>query len=538
MRTLAKRADVQASVVAAAAALLWLLLAPRTPDLAAQSYRVGLFQREGFAIWDNGWYAGHHLPAYSLLFPPLAAALGMRVTGAIAAVVTAFCFARLADRHFGPQARAGILWFAAATATDLAIGRLTYALGTTLGMAALYATGRDKRLPAAALATLTAAATPLAGIFLALAGVTVLLRGWRARALTLIVPALGTALAMALVFPEGGRQPFGGRALLASLALTLAFVLLTRDRVLKLGAQLYFAATLGAFVLSTPIGGNTTRLGAVIAGPLLLCARGTRHTRRPTALALTLVGLLVWQWYAPVREIARGTGDPLSDPSTYTGLLAFLETHDPAKNARLEIPFTRSHWEAAIVPYRFPLARGWEKQLDAGYDPLFFAPNLRPATYRAWLDQLGVRYVAIPDAPPDPSSRAEVALVLGTPGNRVAFLHAVYRDPHWRVFAVADPTPLASPPASLTELRPQSFTLRFAAAGSSVARVRFSSYWRSSRGCVSRGPAGFTRVSAPGPGLVHVTIAFSLGRTFATGPRCADPPGHAPVTRATSKTVR
>ncbi|MGB9378093.1 MAG: hypothetical protein WCB04_11340, partial [Mycobacteriales bacterium] len=223
------------------------------------------------------------------------------------------------------------------------------------------------------------------------------------------------------------------------------------------------------------------------------------------------------QWFAPVREIAKAMGDPLARSGTYAGLLAFLAAHH-ATATRVEIPFTRSHWEAAVVPYRFPLARGWEKQLDTAYNRLFFSLPLTPGTYRAWLDEFGVRYVAVSTAPPDPSSMAEVALVLG---GRLHYLRPTYRDPHWRVFAVVGPAPLASPPARLTALGRQSFTLRFARAGSSLARVHFSPYWQPSFGCVSRGPGDFTEVSASRPGVVHVEIAFALTRALASGPRCA-----------------
>ncbi len=65
---------------------LWLLFAPPTPDLAAQVYRTGLFEEHGFTLFNAHWYAGHHTPGYSLLFPPLAALVGPRVLGAMAAV--------------------------------------------------------------------------------------------------------------------------------------------------------------------------------------------------------------------------------------------------------------------------------------------------------------------------------------------------------------------------------------------------------------------------------------------------------------------
>jgi hypothetical protein len=49
------------AAIALALALLWLGLGSRTPDLAATVYRSSLFARDGFQVWDNAWYGGHHL---------------------------------------------------------------------------------------------------------------------------------------------------------------------------------------------------------------------------------------------------------------------------------------------------------------------------------------------------------------------------------------------------------------------------------------------------------------------------------------------
>ena len=55
-------------------ALAYVLIAPRSEDLAAHLLRAKLFAAEGwFGIWNNWWYGGHNLPGYSVLFPPAAA---------------------------------------------------------------------------------------------------------------------------------------------------------------------------------------------------------------------------------------------------------------------------------------------------------------------------------------------------------------------------------------------------------------------------------------------------------------------------------
>src|SRR5213080_1745751 len=96
-----RRTAVEALLVAAALAIAYLILQPLTADLAAQVYRTELFQRVGFTLWNGQWFAGHHAPGYSLLFPPLAAVLGPRVVGAVAAVASALLFERLTYPRFG-----------------------------------------------------------------------------------------------------------------------------------------------------------------------------------------------------------------------------------------------------------------------------------------------------------------------------------------------------------------------------------------------------------------------------------------------------
>src|ERR1700686_1430020 len=128
-----------AVLVAAVLVAMWLLLDPRTPDLAAQVYRGSLFRHEGFGIWGLQWYAGHVPPGYRLLFPPLAALLGMRAVAALAVLVTAVLGERLLVAMHGEVGRWGAVWLAAAAVGDLWVGRLTFALGVAFAVACLLA---------------------------------------------------------------------------------------------------------------------------------------------------------------------------------------------------------------------------------------------------------------------------------------------------------------------------------------------------------------------------------------------------------------
>ena len=512
--------------VAGLLALLWLLFGPPTPDLAAQVYRAGLFEEHGFTLFNAQWFAGHHTPGYSLIFPPLAALIGPRVVGAAAAVLSAILFAKLAHDHFGDRARIGAIWFAAATATDLFIGRLTFALGVTFALAALLAWQRRRMGIAAALAVVTTAASPVAGLFLAMGGVAHALAKWRRggtgerAGLVVATAAFLPAAALAVAFPEGGSQPFGFWAFVCVVgaAVVVHRLLPSEERTLRTTALLYATATAAAFAIATPMGSNATRLAAMFAGPLLACALvGTRGRRVLIAAALPL---LVYQWWGPVREVQKE--DPSAQLAFYEPLLDFLEGRADA-STRVEIPFTRMHWESVHVARRYPLARGWEAQLDGKYNPLFRqGRRLTSERYRHWLYENGVRYVAVPDVPLDPAAKNEARVI----AQRPAFLRLVHSDPQWRIYEVRDARGLTrtGSGAQVRRIGPTSFTLRAKREGDVLVRVRFTPYWRVTKGdaCVERATDDWTLVRARTPGTIRVAAKFDPVRIVDHGPACSE----------------
>src|SRR3954469_16090253 len=74
----------------------YLIASPATADMAAHTYRAWLFQQQGLTVWNAQWYGGHHVLGYSLLFAPLAAALGPALVGVFSAVAAVALFTPLA----------------------------------------------------------------------------------------------------------------------------------------------------------------------------------------------------------------------------------------------------------------------------------------------------------------------------------------------------------------------------------------------------------------------------------------------------------
>jgi len=192
-------------------------------------------------------------------------------------------------------------------------------------------------------------------------------------------------------------------------------------------------------------------------------------------------------------------------------VLRFLARNGGALK-RVEVPLTRSHWEAALMAPSVSLARGWEKQLDERDDSVLLAPGLTAAGYSRWLHAEAVSYVALPDTPLDPSSGQEGRLIRrGLP-----YLRAVFSSRHWTVYAVRDPTPLVEGPGRLTALGHDSFALLAAAPGRFLVRVRYTPFWTlaDGRGHVVEAPGGWTYVTADRPGQLHIAARFSLARAL------------------------
>ncbi len=527
-RRVARRPSFLAAGPLLAAALLsaWLLADPHTPDLAAQVYRVELFKNAGFAVYDTRWYAGHHLPGYSLLFPPLGALFGVRALGVVSALLSTALFGRLLAGAYSRGVASGTAAFAVAAVGDVWLGRLSFALGVTFALGAALALARERPRSAAALAVLCAAASPVAGLLLGLAGLILALHQRAPRGLlVLALPAAAVVIPLALLFPEGGYEPFPLLSFLATVAVAVAFLaaLPPRARLMRTGALVYVAACLGCLLVRTPVGSNVARFAVLLAAPLLVCelgSQGARSRTRPggTAFALlALAGIGTWVVWGPVRETVAVAGSAATSASYYAPLERFLSGVGGSAT-RIEVPLTRSHWEAALLAPRVSLARGWEKQLDERYDKPLLRADLGAAAYLAWLRREAVAYVALPDARLDGSSAREGQLLrAGQP-----YLREVFRSTHWRVFAVRGATPLASAPAVLTQLGHDSFTLRFSAAGTAFVRLHYTRYWSLARGagCVRPGREGFTSVSSRAAGTVTVRASFSLARAFGGGGGC------------------
>jgi hypothetical protein len=514
------------TLVAALFAAVYVIVSPASLDLADHLFRAQLFHDEGFGLWNNLWYSGHHIVGYSVLFPAVSALTSPQLAGALAATGTAALFEPLARRHFGPDAWLGGVLFGAATAIDLYTGRLAFAFGALPALGAIVALDRGATALACGLAVLSALCSPVAALFAALVAAGYALGGLL-RTRRLPAALAGTAVAaaalvpvglLAVAFPEGGSEPFGFPTLLPVLVLAaLAVRTAPREAItLRAGIVIYALATIVVYLVDSPIGSNIARLGTFLAAPVAALLWSRRH---PRLLAVAALPLLYVGWAAPVRDVVSASNDESASTGYYQPVLRFLRRESAAPNPpfRTEIPFTRFHWEAWVVAAHFPLARGWERQLDIADNPLFYRGYLTAAKYDRWLHENAIRFVAAPDAPLDYSAQGEKALI----DRGLPYLHLVMSSAHWRLYAVAHPTPIAGGVATLTGLGPDWLTLRARGPGTVRLQVRFTPYWELSRGsgCVAQ-DGRWTRLTLLRAGPVRLDTDFSVARIGATSPRC------------------
>ncbi|MEU7757181.1 hypothetical protein [Micromonospora sp. NPDC049171] len=527
---------------------LWLALPLMGSDLSAQVARADFFAAHGPTPVDLRWYAGVQQFGYSLLSQPLMALLGVRVTGALALVASAAALAALLVRAEVPRPLLGSLVGVVTLAGNLVSGRVTYALGVAFGLAALLALSRGVprggrgRLALAAFAALLASATsPVAGLFVGLVGVALLLTRRYADGLALGVAAAVPLAATALLFGDGGWMNISRTDTVRAVLTSLLVAALVTYRPVRFGALLSAAGVLAAAAVHTPVGLNATRLVTMFALPVLAAAArppawlSERLARRsaqraapadaaPTSaaaagstaagrsrparlrggvgLAALLVAVCVWQPPVVPADLL-GIGDPTSAPGYHAPLRAFLAGQ--RLTGRVEVPPTRNYWEAARLG-EVPLARGWLRQADIDRNPLFFTTvpgaagtgvPLTPTSYRAWLTENAVQFVALPDAPLSWVGRAEAELVQGG----LPYLTPVWSGPHWRVWAVVDPTPLVAAPAELIRADGAAVTFRALTAGPVAVRVRHSRWLVASGGATVTADGGWTTVTVPRPGV-------------------------------------
>ncbi|HEX5905796.1 MAG TPA: hypothetical protein VFY56_02175, partial [Propionibacteriaceae bacterium] len=212
-------------------------------------------------------------------------------------------------------------------------------------------------------------------------------------------------VAIGLVFGNVGRQTFAEKQALAGFLVCLVVAgLCWRRGVVRWGAMLSAGLVAAAYLLPIPVGTTATRLPELCAAPVVAAVAAVPMG----AVIATTASVALLLPPVSITEV-RERGDPALSTKFYAPLLNQLV--DRGATGPIEVVPTLRRGEAAIVAPVIPIARGWSRQVDTGYNRIFYEGTLNPDTYRKWLDDNAISYVALSDGPHEWAATDEATLV-------------------------------------------------------------------------------------------------------------------------------
>lgn len=479
-------------------AVVYLGLPLSGTDLSASEAHRDFAARHPLTPIDLRWYGGIDQFGYSLLSQLVTVALGSRLAGAVSLVVAAPLFAHLLTRTGARRPYLGALAGAACIAANLVSGRIAYALGVAAGLAALDLLLARRPVLAVLAAVLTVAFSPVAGLFLGLVAAGLLLRRELRRSALVLGAVVGVVLlTQSLLFGDGGTNTISGSDTRHAVALLLVVAVCVRAAEVRAVALLTAALTVVLLLVPNPVGLAVMRLPVMFALPVLVA-----FVSRRLVAAVAVAAVL---WYQPPLMTSdwQNRGEDVSQRAYFTPLADQLAALRPT--GRVEVVPTRNSWEAAwIAGPDVALARGWLRQADTRWNPLFFSGELTAEAYRAWVLDNAVEYVAVPQTHVSWVGARERDLLETPP----PWLQQIWQDPNWRLFRVAEASTIVAAPAQRARLTEAALRFEAPQAGRYEVKVRWSRWLTAGEGVCVRRLGNWTEldVRAPGP----VTLTSSL----------------------------
>jgi hypothetical protein len=418
----------------------------------------------GLTYWF-GWFGGADAPAgYSVFVPYLSAVVGAGLLGAIATIATPPMIARLVrDTRHAELA----VWTATLLAiADLWSGRIPFAVGMVCACAAVLAVRNGRMVGAAVAGLATGLASPVAGAFLVLglfgcglASPAVRRISW----VTSLVCVLELGV-VGMLFGNPGVEPFPV-TVAGGVVLALALMLLARP-------ARWLVPTLVIGIVAVPVmalvpnalGSNVERFAwMVLPVAVIATARARTWIAVACTLAVIIQAFVVTQHDVAVArapESSIGRYDPITDHLVHVAHLA---------DYRLEAVSDGTHTAAFAMLGHATLARGYETQTDQTRNAVLFGA-LDAARYRRWLDDNAVGFVLLGRRTLGRSREYELVQ------HHLPYLHAIWRDRSWVLYAVDHPVPLVDPPGRVVSSTQSALTITVSRAARIVVRVHWSRF--------------------------------------------------------------
>jgi hypothetical protein len=486
-----------------ALALIYVIWAPHTADLAGQTARAELFDRSGWVPYWTGWYGGLPTTSYSLTTPPLLGWFGAVWLGAIAIVASSLVAVPLLRSARRPAAGAQFVVIVATL--DVISGRTTFAVGVVAALATLLVMERGHGLAAVASAALTTATSPVAGFLLLVVAVALFVvdSGRRRRTFGVAAAIVAALAVIAWLSPDGGGyEPLTRTSLLIAVATALIAVVAPVGRRVRMVALVCIAMLVAVFWVHSAIGANATRIAILGTAPAVVAASRGRVTMIFWAALAMLLPLA--QLHNDLS--ARGDADTTR---AFTAPLAHAIASDASLHGyRLEVVDTTTHWPSTYLLPSVAIARGWQRQIDEDRNPLFYgrAP-LDASTYRSFLDRNAVGAVAVPRGVDlDYGATDEADLI----ADGLPYLHSVWSNTNWTLYAVDQPLPIVPSPLVLDSLTDTGLRFLVSNPGRFIVRLRYSPYLTVSGGTVSKAANGDTAVTLTRSGPVWLHAVWQI----------------------------
>lgn len=500
------RWSLLAPVLAVLNATAFLIIRPGVNDLwAARARANAAGHGVGLTYWFS-WFGGGSTPGnYSVLTPYLSAWLTPELVGALAAVaVTPLCFLLLRGTRYPLP---GVALATAAAGVNLWSGRIPFILGCALGAAALLAVQAHRRVPAVVLTLLAVFASPVAGAFLALAMAGTFIESKAHRAVSAITMAsvvVGLGV-VGLAFGTPGPEHFSYWLCLETVAGLLLFLVADPPPFLRTVIYLSIFTALLLALIPNGMGSNFARLAWFCLPAVVVATSG----RRLRIALLAGVPMLLIGAGGTVEDLYDAS-EPASSTAYYTPLAAELDRLPGLANYRVEIVTKGAHAAYDALLDHAMLARGWESQEDNALNKTLQDAALGTTSFKIWLDNNSVGYVAVPGSKSESSPEYDLVT-----GGKLTYLRRVWSGSDWVLYRVEDPTPIVAPPQNVLKYTQSQLTIQVPCRCTFSVRVRWSKFLRADP--VARGAAaarvvddgyGYTSVTTPAPGnyILHGSV--------------------------------
>jgi hypothetical protein len=308
-------------------------------------------------------------------------------------------------------------------------------------------------------------------------------------------------LLVAFIFGNPGTQPYSLLSALLCTGVCVAMLLGRPAPGIRMACWLAAIAAPVLTLFDNGLGSNFNRLPWICL-PVAVAATGAA---RKWLVVLSVLPALGFCLGATVKDLVHAH-EPAASASYYTSLIAALDKVPDLANYRLEVVQSpQVHTDAYALVNKVALARGYESQPDHALNAILFdKQRLDPVTYKVWLENNAVGWVAVNRSAA--ADYAEYDLVTRTP---LDYLQLVSRDDRWTLYRFRNATPIVAPPEQLVRVTQAALTIKVPCACRFPVRVRYSRFLVAKSGALSArlsdDGSGWTVIVAPHPGRYVLT---------------------------------